>query len=80
MRLFLIFFLLCINFNVYANSLTKEESFYFDFIDMNNDNLISLEEADQVIKLIYNLLDTNGDRSISKEEIINLKYIIESLS
>ena len=77
---FLIVFLLLINFSTLADSLTKEESMYFNFIDLNNDNQISYQEANQILQLIFNLLDTNNDKKIDKNEILELKIIIESLS
>ena len=77
---FLIVFLFLISFSLLADSLTKEESIYFNFIDLNNDDQISFEEADQIIKLIFQLLDINRDNIINKKEILELKNIIESLS
>ena len=46
----------------------------------NNDDKISYQEADQVIKLIFQLLDENKDNLITKDEIIDLKNIIEIFS
>ena len=77
---YFIVILLLINFSTLAESLTKEESIYFNIIDLNNDNQISYQEVDQIIKLIFQLLDVNKDDIISEEEIIELKNIIESLS
>ena len=77
---FLTVTLFLINFSVIAESLTKEESIYFNFIDLNNDNQIWYKEADQIIKLIFQLLDVNKDNIITKEEILELKNIIEALS
>ena len=44
----LIFFLLLINFHVFAEKLNEEEKIFFNFIDLNNDKKISYQEADQV--------------------------------
>ena len=77
---FLTVFLFLINFSSLADSLTKEESMYFNFIDLNNDNQISYQEADQIIKLIFQLLDINRDNIITKKEILELKNIVDSLS
>ena len=77
---YLIFILLFINFSVFSESLTSEEKIYFNFIDLNNDDKISYQEADQVIKLIFQLLDENKDNLITKDEIIELKNIIEIFS
>ena len=77
---YLILILLFINFSIVANSLTKEESIYFNFIDLNNDEKISYEEANQVLQIIFQLLDNNGDNIISKDEILELNNIIEAFS
>ena len=77
---YLVFILLFINFSAFSESLTSEEKIYFNFIDLNNDNQISYKEADQIIKLIFQLLDVNKDNIITKEEILELKNIIEALS
>ena len=77
---YLVFILLFINFSVFSESLTSEEKIYFNFIDLNNDDKISYQEADQVIKLIFQLLDENKDNLITKDEIIELKNIIEIFS
>ena len=77
---YLVFILLFINFSAFSESLTSEEKIYFNFIDLNDDDKISYEEADQVIKLIFQLLDENKDNLITKDEIIELKNIIEIFS
>ena len=77
---YLVFILLFINFSAFSESLTSEEKIYFNFIDLNDDDKISYEEADQVIKLIFRLLDENKDNLITKDEIIELKNIIEIFS
>ena len=77
---YLILILLLTNFSIVAKSLTKEESLYFNFIDLNNDENISYQEADQVLQLIFQLLDKDGDNIISKDEILELNYIIETFS
>ena len=77
---YLIIILFLISFNTLADSLTKEESIYFNFIDLNNDGQISLQEADQIINIIFQILDINRDNIITKKEILELKTIVESLS
>ena len=77
---YLILILLLTNFSIVAKSLTKEESLYFNFIDLNNDEKISYEEANQVLQIIFQLLDNNGDNKISKDEILELNNIIEAFS
>ena len=77
---YLILILLFINFSIVANSLTKEESLYFNFIDLNNDEKISYEEANQVLQIIFQLLDNNGENIITKDEILELNNIIEAFS
>ena len=77
---FLIVILFLLNFSAIAESLTKEENIYFNFVDLNNDNQISYQEADHMIQLIFQLLDINKDNIITKEEIFELKNIVEALS
>jgi len=77
---YLILILLLINFSIFAKSLTKEENLYFNFIDLNNDEQISYQEANQVLQLIFQLLDNNGDNIITKDEILELNNIIEAFS
>ena len=77
---YLILIFLLINFSIVAKSLTKEESLYFNFIDLNNDEQISYQEANQVLQLIFQLLDNNGDNIITKDEILELNNIIEAFS
>ena len=72
--------MLLINFSIFAKSLTKEESLYFNFIDLNNDEKISYEEANQVLQIIFQLLDNNGDNIITKDEILELNNIIDAFS
>ena len=77
---YLIVILFWISSSTLAEPLTKEESIYFNLIDLNNDNQISYEEVDQIIKLIIHLLDVNKDSIITEEEILEFKNIIEALS
>ena len=77
---FLIVTFFLLNFSAIAESLTKEENIYFNFVDLNNDNQISYQEADHMIQLIFQLLDINKDNIITKEEIFELKNIVEALS
>tara|TARA_Y100000590_G_scaffold254060_1_gene285361 strand:+ start:2333 stop:2584 length:252 start_codon:yes stop_codon:yes gene_type:complete len=79
-KYYIIAFILLLNFKIFADSLNKEELIYFNFIDLNNDEKISTQEASQIINLIFQLLDKNNDENISKDELIELKNIIESLS
>ena len=39
-----------------------------------------MEEINKSIKLIFQLIDTNHDKKISQEEIIELQKIIQILS
>ena len=77
---YLIVVLFLINFSALAESLSKQESIYFNFIDLNNDNQISLDEMYRALRLVFQLIDENNDEIISKEEVLKLKNIIESLS
>ena len=44
---YLILILLLINFSIFAKSLTKEESLYFNFIDLNNDEKMWKESVEE---------------------------------
>ena len=65
-----------ISFLVFANELTEEERFYFNFLDLNNDKFISKKETDQTINLVFQLIDKNQDDKISLNEIKELKKIV----
>ena len=52
---------------------------YFNFVDLNNDGVISYEEIEQSLNLLFQIIDLNQDNKISKNEINELKSIIESL-
>ena len=65
--------------NIFSNELNKDEQMYFNFIDLNNDNKISLSEIDQSINIVFQIIDFNEDGFISKSEIVELKNIIDSL-
>jgi len=67
-------------FIVQAADLNKQEKIYFNFLDLNNDKFISLDEINKSLRLIFQLVDENLDGKISQEEIIELKNIIESIS
>ena len=60
-----------------ANLVDKEED-YFNFLDLDKNNEISYKEIDQALKLIFQLIDVNTDKIISKDEIIEFKKIINS--
>ena len=77
----LVFFLLIIlsSLSSFSNELTNQELLYFNFLDLNNDQLISFNEISKSTQLIIQLIDENNDNKISKDEIITLKMIIESI-
>tara|TARA_Y100000590_G_C15233979_1_gene831156 strand:+ start:432 stop:677 length:246 start_codon:yes stop_codon:yes gene_type:complete len=79
-RIIIFLFFLFTSLTLYSDTLNKEEEQYFNFFDFNKDGQISLKEINQSLKLLFQLVDENGDDKISKEEIIKLKTIIESLS
>ena len=64
---------------LFSNELNDDEKMYFNFIDLNNDDQISLLEINQSIGLIFQIVDFNQDGFISKSEISELKNIIETL-
>ena len=63
----------------YSNELNNDEQMYFNFIDFNNDDQISLSEINQSISLIFQIIDLNQNGYISKSEISELKNIVDSL-
>ena len=75
--LFLLSFFYC--FNVHSINLNKEEEMFFNFIDLNNDDLISYSEVQNSIKITFQLIDLNQDGFISKDELNELKNILNSL-
>ena len=78
-KIIILFFFLFPSSNLFSNELTDDEQIYFNFMDLNNDDQISLLEINQSISLIFQLVDFNQDSFISKSEISELKNIIDSL-
>ena len=72
-------FLLLYSSNAYSSELNEEEEMYFNFVDLNNDGVISYEEIEQSLNLLFQIIDLNQDNKISQNEINELKSIIESL-
>ena len=72
-------FLLLYSSIAYSSELNEEEEMYFNFVDLNNDGVISYEEIEQSLNLLFQIIDLNQDNKISQNEINELKYIIESL-
>ncbi len=72
-------FLLLHSSNAYSTELNEEEEMYFNFVDLNNDGVISYEEIEQSVNLLFKIIDLNQDNKISQNEINELKVIIESL-
>ena len=77
-KIFLLFLLLYSSIT-YSSELNEEEEIYFNFLDLNNDGVISYEEIEQALNLIFQIIDVNQDNKISHNEINELKGIIESL-
>ena len=57
----------------------EEKEMYFNFVDLNNDGVISYEEIEQSINLLFQIIDLNQDNKIYQNEINELKGIIETL-
>ena len=72
-------FLLLYSSIAYSTELNDEEEMYFNFVDLNNDGVISYEEIEQSLNLLFQIIDLNQDNKISQNEINELKSIIESL-
>ena len=77
-KIFFIFLLTHSSF-AYSAELNEEELMYFNFVDLNNDGVISYEEIEQSLNLLFQIIDLNQDNEISQNEINELKGIIESL-
>ena len=78
-KIFFLFLLLSFSLSSFSNELNQEEEMYFNFVDLNNDGVISYEEIDQSLNLLFQIIDLNQDNKISKNEINELKSIVESL-
>ena len=57
--------------SVNASELSQEEINYFKIIDLNNDGFISVDEINQSTGIIFQLIDTNKDKKIFKQESTN---------
>jgi Ca2+-binding EF-hand superfamily protein len=79
-RIIFLFFIFIYSFNSYGNVLSSQEKIIFNFVDLNKDKQISIEETNKLIQLIFQLIDENQDGNISQLEIIELKNLIEFLS
>ena len=79
-KLIILSLLLFFSANIFSNELYEDEQMYFNFIDLNNDKNISLDEVNQSIRIIFQLIDENRDGILNEEEIIELRNILESLS
>ena len=75
----LFFLLLLYSTLTYSVELNDEEERYFNFADLDNDGVISYEEIQQSLNILFQIIDLNQDNKISKNEIIELKSIINSL-
>ena len=75
----LLLFLLSYSSISYSTELNEEEEMYFNFVDLNNDGVISYKEIEQSLNLLFQIIDLNQDNRISLNEINELKGIIESL-
>tara|TARA_B100000609_G_C17066042_1_gene356604 strand:- start:499 stop:756 length:258 start_codon:yes stop_codon:yes gene_type:complete len=78
-KIILLSLLLFFSTNLFSNELNDNEKMYFNFIDFNNDNQISLSEIEQSINIIFQITDFNQDGFLSQSEISELKNIIDSL-
>ena len=77
-KIFFLFLLLYSSFS-YSTELNQEEEMYFNFVDLNNDGVISYQEIEQSLNLLFQIIDLNQDNKISQNEINELKGIIKSL-
>ena len=77
-KIFLLFLFLYSSIT-YSAELNEVEEMYFNFVDLNNDGVISYKEIEQSLNLLFQIIDLNQDNKISLNEINELKGIIESL-
>ena len=75
-KITILFFFLFFSPILFSNELNDDEEMYFNFMDLNNDNQISLLEINQSISVIFQIADINQDSFITKSEISELKNII----
>ncbi len=75
----ILFFLLLYPSITYSTEFNEEEEILFNFVDLNNDGVISYEEIEQSLNLIFQIIDLDEDNKISRNEINELKAIIETL-
>ncbi len=75
----LFLFILSYSTTAYSSELNTEEEMYFNFVDLNNDGVISYEEIEKSLNVLFQIIDLNQDNKISQNEINELKSIIESL-
>ena len=78
-RLILFFYFLFYSYNIKSNELTDDELILYNYFDLNNDKNISLDEINKTIELLFILIDKNQDGYISKNEISDLKNMIEKI-
>lgn len=78
--IFVYIFIIFISFRLFGEEISLQEKMIFNFIDLNNDNNISLNEIKTSISILFQLIDKNQDGNISESEIIELKNILETLS
>ena len=50
-------FLILFSFNAYSNELTQQELQYFNFLDLNNDQYISIDEINKSIDILLDSAD-----------------------
>ena len=78
-RLILFIFIFIFPSELLGKKLSTQEKIIFNFIDADRDDRLSMKELDQILILVFQLLDKNMDGNISEIEIIELKKIINSL-
>ena len=78
-KIILLLLFLFVSQSLYSSELSNDEQIYFNFVDSNNDDKISLSEIEQSISIIFQIVDFNQDGFISNSEIRELKKIINSI-
>ena len=75
----LFLFLLLYSSIAFSAEFNEDEEMYFNFVDLNSDGVISYEEIEQSLNLLFQIIDLDQYNKISQNEINELKGIIESL-
>ena len=72
-KITILFYFLFFSPILFSNELNDDQQIYFNFMDLNNDDQISLLEINQSISLLFQIVVINQNSFITKSEISELK-------